>query len=802
MSNNPLGPTNLALTFDDEFNTFNATPDGSAGWMTAFPYGGDAARTLAGNHEAEYYSDSSVGVNPFSDQGGVLSINATQAAPGSNPNNLPYDSGVITTYKSLAQTYGYFEVRAELPAGQGLWPAFWLLPANNNYTSELDMFEVLGSDPTTLYSTTHGATGGIWSSDSQALHVADTSAGFHTYGVDWEPTTVTYYMDGQAIATAPTPSSMNTPMYMLLNLAVGGAGSWPGTPNSATGFPASFKIDYVRAYATANTRDITGSAALGSAPPPPLPTLVGVAASLPAGTTVGAGQTVTLTLTTNEALGVSGGAPVLTLSDGGIATYDSARSNGNTLVFDAAVTAGQASADLRVTGLVLQGASITDAAGNALAVGALAQMPGSDTGLIVQTAVQTGPVAIGAGPDTVSLAIGEDAYQGDAQFTVAVDGQQVGGTQTASAAHGAGPGQQFLVSGAWGAGLHTVSVDFLNDLYGGSAQADRNLYVTSAAYDGAAATGSLALMSSGTQSLSVGAAAAPVTIGAGSDVLALQVSEDFYEGNAQFTIAVDGALIGGTQTALTVHGAGASQLFSVHGNWGAGPHAVAISFLNDQYGGTAQTDRNLYLDSASYDGTAAPGATLNLMAAGTQTFQTPAPATGLDTITFQVSEDAWHGDAMFAVNVDGTRLPGTETATASHAAGQTQSITLTGHFSTGAHKVAIRLLNGAKTNAQPGPTLYVNAIAIDGQTAAENANLHTAAARWFNLPATPASAASILAAHSAVMSSAVFSPSPAAQASSAAPSAWANPTPSAASFLLADHTAMTLLTSQPASPGF
>ena len=256
------------LTFDNEFNTFTSSTNGSTGWMTTYPYGGESDYTEVNNKEAEYYSSPSLGENPFSLNNGVLTISATPAAAGSNPYGLPYDSGLITTYKSFSQLYGYFEVSAELPAGQGLWPAFWMLPANNTDVAELDIFEVLGSNPSKLYATTHGTNNnGSSGYESQALNVANTSTGFHTYGVDWEPNTVTFYMDGQVIATAPTPASMDLPMYMLLNLAVGGAGSWPGAPNSSTAFPAGMEINYVRAYASPNTTIVTGSAALPPSPP-------------------------------------------------------------------------------------------------------------------------------------------------------------------------------------------------------------------------------------------------------------------------------------------------------------------------------------------------------------------------------------------------------------------------------------------------------------------------------------------------------------------------------------------------------
>ena len=250
------------LTFDDEFNSFVSSPDGSVGWMTTYPSWGESTRTAPLNHEAQYYSDSSVGVDPFSISNGILSITAAPAAAGSNPYDLPYTSGLITTYKSFAQLYGYFEISAELPAGKGLAPAFWLLPANNTGDAELDVFEVLDNAPGTLYVTAHNEVNGVKSAVTDIISVPNTTTGFHTYGVDWEPTTITFYMDGKAIATMATPASMDTPMYMLANLAVGGTGSWEGAPSSSAEFPAAMQINYVRAYATANTIDVSGPDAI------------------------------------------------------------------------------------------------------------------------------------------------------------------------------------------------------------------------------------------------------------------------------------------------------------------------------------------------------------------------------------------------------------------------------------------------------------------------------------------------------------------------------------------------------------
>ncbi len=128
--------------------------------------------------------------------------------------------------------------------------------------------------------------------------------------------------------------------------------------------------------------------------------------------------------------------------------------------------------------------------------------------LTVGTAAPAAPVfatlKAGSGPDVVALKVSEDAYKGDAQFTVSVDGKQVGGAFTTKALHAAGQSQEVDLSGSWGKGAHTVTVNFLNDLYGGTASADRNLYVTGASYDGVAQTGAtLSLLSGGPQSFGI-----------------------------------------------------------------------------------------------------------------------------------------------------------------------------------------------------------------------------------------------------------------------------------------------------------
>jgi beta-glucanase (GH16 family) len=255
----------MTLSFNSNFNDFVTSPNGTSGWDTT---GGAGWRTLSGNNESEYYSDSSVGVNPFSVNNGILTITA---APGSNPDGLPYYSGIITTDGSYNFEYGYVSVTAELPAGAGMWPAFWLLPSNLSWPPEIDIMEMLGSDPNTIYVGTHSAVGGPNVGTTTPVYVGtatgNTATGFNTYAVDWEPNTITWYYDGTEIFSEATPADMHQPMYFLANLAVGGTGSWPGAPTSASEFPATLQISSIQVYASPNTVAVSGSAALTGGSP-------------------------------------------------------------------------------------------------------------------------------------------------------------------------------------------------------------------------------------------------------------------------------------------------------------------------------------------------------------------------------------------------------------------------------------------------------------------------------------------------------------------------------------------------------
>src|SRR6185312_10879434 len=261
----PLDTSKLgAMTFDDEFNTLNLVnpATGSGQWQDNF--GGNLkdqqAYTLTSNGEQEVYAgpgfqgqgDHDLGINPFSISNGILSITArpTPAAELHNAYGLAYTSGMLNTFDTFEQKYGYFEIRAAVPTAAGTWPAFWMLPHPFQPNAEGDIFEALGATPNVDY---RRAFGGDNSSETQfdnALKLDPT--GFHTYGMLWTPTTVTFYLDGIEVLQGPTPSTWTSPMALILNMAVGGFG---GPPNAAQ-FPATYQIDYIHAFALADGSSI------------------------------------------------------------------------------------------------------------------------------------------------------------------------------------------------------------------------------------------------------------------------------------------------------------------------------------------------------------------------------------------------------------------------------------------------------------------------------------------------------------------------------------------------------------------
>ena len=113
-----------------------------------------------------------------------------------------------------------------------------------------------------------------------------------------------------------------------------------------------------------------------------------------------------------------------------------------------------------------------------------------------------------ASADTLLVTLSEDAFLGDAQATITVDGVQQGGVRVVTALANQNQTQVFGITGNFGAGPHKVGVNFINDAYAGTPQTDRNLYLNGISYDGVAVRGAqAALLSNGGVSYTVGGAA-------------------------------------------------------------------------------------------------------------------------------------------------------------------------------------------------------------------------------------------------------------------------------------------------------
>ena len=232
------------MIFDEEFN---GTKLNLSKWYRCYYYADEKQGCSFGPPlEKEWYQIANVTIS-----GGYLQLTAKkqQVVP-----KYPYTSGVISTGgsptspPSFAFQYGYMEMRAKFPPGAGMWPAFWLIPADRSWPPEIDAMEWQGGTPKIDYATFHWTdSNGKHQSDGTAYNTGiDLSAGYHTYGLDWQANYITWYLDGVPIKTFVNAAVIpQKPMYIIVNLAVGG---WISFPNKHTPFPAVMSVDYVRVW--------------------------------------------------------------------------------------------------------------------------------------------------------------------------------------------------------------------------------------------------------------------------------------------------------------------------------------------------------------------------------------------------------------------------------------------------------------------------------------------------------------------------------------------------------------------------
>ncbi len=232
------------LFWAEEFN-YSGLPDptfwnmetGGGGW---------------GNNELQYYKSTETNAKV---DNGVLTITAREE----NFGGREYTSARITTQNKFDFKYGKIEARIQLPYGQGIWPAFWMLGANFSsagwpYCGEIDIMEMVGGSgkDNTTHTTIHWDNNGNYASygESYSLPSGILADDFHIFSVEWDSQQIKGYIDGIQYYTVDISASgfseFRENFFIILNVAVGG--NWPGSPDATTEFPQTMKVDYIRVY--------------------------------------------------------------------------------------------------------------------------------------------------------------------------------------------------------------------------------------------------------------------------------------------------------------------------------------------------------------------------------------------------------------------------------------------------------------------------------------------------------------------------------------------------------------------------
>jgi beta-glucanase (GH16 family) len=223
------------LTFDEEFEGNELS---FPRWAPHDPWGHER------NREGQAYVPEAIEVKD-----GVARLVARRARASYDGRPREFTSGMITTYGSFAQTYGRFEIRCRVAAGQGLESKFWLLPAPSGEVPAIDIVDVVGSEPAKALFGNRWGDERTERSYSGSGAVPDLSGAFHTIAIEWDEKRIIWSVDGkqtfESVSGVPHQA-----MYLVANLAVGGLTA--RYPDPAARFPAEFDIDYIRVYQLAS----------------------------------------------------------------------------------------------------------------------------------------------------------------------------------------------------------------------------------------------------------------------------------------------------------------------------------------------------------------------------------------------------------------------------------------------------------------------------------------------------------------------------------------------------------------------
>jgi len=246
-----LDLSGFGMRFSEEFDgplDVSAWGPGTR-WIAHTPWAGDFGDARFADPSSDF---------PFTIKDGILRIEARKDEAGK------WYSGLLASNDPLgngfSQQYGYFEMRAKLPPGPGVWPAFWLCSSYNRKDKtagrdgsvEIDVLEYYGRTPCSFTATVH-----VWlpkphRSEGTTITTRpyEVSSEFHRYGCLIDPQQITMYFDGIEVWKYKTPPEHNKPLMLLLNLALG-----PGWPIDKTPNPSVMEVDYVRVYAKSQNNE-------------------------------------------------------------------------------------------------------------------------------------------------------------------------------------------------------------------------------------------------------------------------------------------------------------------------------------------------------------------------------------------------------------------------------------------------------------------------------------------------------------------------------------------------------------------
>ncbi|WP_241557130.1 glycoside hydrolase family 16 protein [Croceibacterium ferulae] len=219
----------------------------------------DVSRNKVGwyNNELQYYSAGRPENARTED--GLLIIEARRETLDNLPDHggQAYSSAKLVTQQPLG--FGFYEIRAQLPCGRGIWPAIWMLPQGGTWPEqgEIDIMEMVGMNPGVVLGTLHtGAFNHAKGTQRGAeTLVPDACTAMHSYQLDWQPDAITIGVDGRGFMQVRNDQPgghaawpFTRPFDLILNVAVGGDwGGQKGVDDSA--FPQAMKVDHVRHWA-------------------------------------------------------------------------------------------------------------------------------------------------------------------------------------------------------------------------------------------------------------------------------------------------------------------------------------------------------------------------------------------------------------------------------------------------------------------------------------------------------------------------------------------------------------------------